>query len=72
MFGETWAMPGRVGSHRECRYRYVKINTTQEKNRNNLFMNTLITMVMDKTNYRGMAQLSHIVAQLSLCGRVGP
>ena len=72
MFGETWAMPGRVGSDRECRYSYVKIYTTQEKNRNNLFMNTLITIVMDKTNYRGMAQLSHIVAQLSLCGRVGP
>ena len=35
-------------------------------------MNTLITIVMDKTNYRGMAQLSHIVAQLFLCGRVGP
>ena len=31
-------------------------------------MNTLITIVMDKTNYCGMAQLSHIVAQLSLCG----
>ena len=35
-------------------------------------MNILITIVMDKTNYRGMAQLSHIVAQLSLCGGVGP
>ena len=34
-------------------------------------MNILITTVMDKTNYRCMAQLSHIVAQLSPCGRVG-
>ena len=67
MFGETWAMPGRVGSHRVCRYRHVKIDTTQEKNRNNL-----ITIIMDKANYRCMAQLSHIVAQLSLCGGVGP
>ena len=50
MFGETWAMPGIVGSHRECRYRYVKIYTTQEKNRSTLFMNTFITIVMDKTN----------------------
>ena len=29
-------------------------------------MNILITIVMDRTNYRGTAQLSHIVAQLSL------
>ena len=35
-------------------------------------MHILITILMDKTNYRGMAQLSHIVAQLSLCVRVGP
>ena len=35
-------------------------------------MNILITKVMDKTNCRYMAQLSHIEAQLSLCGRVGP
>ena len=72
MFGETWAMPGRVGSHRICRYRHVKIDTTEEENRNNLIMIILITIVMDKTKYRCMAQLSHIVAQLSLCGRVGP
>ena len=26
---------------------------------------------MDKTNHRGMAKLSHIVAQLSLCVRLG-
>ena len=64
-------MPGRVGSHRVCRYRYVKIDTTQELNKNNLIMN-LITIVMDKKNYRCMAQLSHIEAQLYLCGRVGP
>ena len=35
-------------------------------------MNILFTIVMDKTNYRGMAQLSHIVTKLCLCGRVGP
>ena len=35
-------------------------------------MNILITMIMAKTNHRCMAQLSHIVAQLSLCGRVEP
>ena len=35
-------------------------------------MNILITIVMAKTNHRCMAQLSHIVAQLSLCGRVEP
>ena len=34
-------------------------------------MNILIAIVMAKTNHRCMAQLSHIVAQLSLCGRVG-
>ena len=30
MFRETWAMPGRAGSHRVCRYRNVKIDTPQE------------------------------------------
>ena len=35
-------------------------------------MNTFITRVMDNIIYRGTAQLSHIVAQLSLRGRVGP
>ena len=72
MFGEIWAMHGIVGSHEVCRHRYVRIDTTQEYNRNNVICNILITIVIDKTNYRRMAQLYHIVAQLSLCGRVGP
>ena len=35
-------------------------------------MNIQITIATDATNYRCMAQLSHIMAQLSLCRRVGP
>ena len=34
-------------------------------------MDILIPIVMDKTNYRGMAQLSHIVAQLSYVEELG-
>ena len=34
-------------------------------------MNILITIVMDETNYRGMAQLSHITAQLFYVGELG-
>ena len=58
----TWVMLGESWSDRH--------NTRIKQEQFN--MSILITIVMDKTNYRFVAQLSHIVAKLSLCWRVGP
>ena len=73
LFGETWAMPGSVGSLNYSMSVQILQNrhNTRIKRVPNFIMNMLIIIVMDETNYRRMAQFSHIVAKLFLCGRLG-